>query len=320
MEPITKAGISSQTRVFVRCDLDVPVEDGKVQDTYRLDSDLKTLRFIIDKGGVPVIAGHMDRPGGKVVEEFSTKHLDRYFDSKLGAGKYELLENLRFDSREEGNSEEFAKELVEQTKTSIYVNEAFTNSHREHTSMVQLPKLLPSYVGFQVLEEVEVLGGLLKDPARPFVAIVGGSKIETKKPFVKKFLKICDAVLVGGKIGQDWDEETPENLHLASDYIDGMDIGKETMNDFAEVVSTAKTVVWSGPMGKYEEEEYITGTHLLADEILASGAYCVVGGGDLIAALKEVDLLDLFSFASVGGGAMLQFLEDGALPALEVLQ
>ncbi len=319
MKSISEADITTGTRVFVRCDLDIAMKNGEINETYRLEADVPTLKLIIDKGGIPIIAGHMGRPDGKYVEEFSTKQLKPFFDSELGAERYELLENLRFDPREEENSVEFAKELIEKTKAQIYVNESFTTAHRAHTSTTQLPKLLPAYAGLRLLEEVKVLGGLLKSPKRPLVMIAGGAKLATKKPVIKKLLTIADEVLVGGRIGMEWAEEKPANLHIPVDYVDGFDIGKETINQFAEIVATAKTIIWAGPMGKYEDEKYIVGTELLAEEVIASDAYTVVGGGDIIAALRDLELLDFFGYVSVGGGAMLDFLEKGNLPALEAL-
>src|SRR3989344_1206856 len=319
MKSISEADITTGTRVFVRCDLDIAMKNGEINETYRLEADIPTLKLIIDRGGIPIIAGHMGRPGGKYVEEFSTKQLKPFFDKELGMGNYELLENLRFDPREEENSAEFAKELIQKTGAQIYVNESFTTAHRAHTSTTQLPKLLPAYAGLRLLEEVRVLGGLLKNPKRPLVMIAGGAKLATKKPVIKKLLTIADEVLVGGRIGMEWTEEKPKNLHVPVDYVDDFDIGKETINQFAEIVSTAKTIIWAGPMGKYEDEKYIVGTELLAEEVIASDAYTVVGGGDIIAALRDLELLDLFGYVSVGGGAMLDFLERGNLPALEVL-
>lgn len=319
MKSIVEAPISTQTRVFVRCDLDVARKNGQINETYRLEAALPTLKLIIDKGGTPIIAGHMGRPAGKFVEELSTSNLKSFFDENLGAGKYELLENLRFDSREEENSPEFAKELIAKHDLQIYVNESFANCHREHTSMIQLPKLLPSYAGLRLLEEVRVLGGLLKNPARPLVMIAGGAKLATKKPVIKKLLTIADEVLVGGRIGMEWNEEKPANLHIPSDYVDGFDIGPQTINEFIKIASTAKTIIWAGPLGKYEEEKYVLGTKLLAEAVTVIKAYKVVGGGDIIAALRDLGLLDGFDYVSVGGGAMLDFLEKDTLPALEAL-
>lgn len=320
MKSILDAAISAKTRVFLRCDLDVPVENGEPAETFRLSSSLPTLIHILDKGGIPIIAGHMGRPDGVRDEALSTKHLESFFNERLGRGNYEILENLRFDSREEQNSEEFARELVEKTDAEIYVNEAFGNSHREHASMIALAKLLPAYGGIRLMKEIENLSKLIQNPERPFIAVVGGGKLETKKPAVKKLLNVADEVLVGGKIGLDWDEEVPANLYLPTDYVDESDIGPETLGKFADVIESARTIVWAGPVGKYEEAKYIVGTQLLAEEINESGAFTVIGGGDLIAALDSLKMLDIADFVSVGGGAMLEFLEkDGKLPALEVL-
>lgn len=184
MKSIKEASISSDMKVLVRCDLDVPLEEGEVKDTFRLDHILPTLEFIIDSGGIPVIMGHLGRPKGEFIEELSSNHLKSYFDDRLGEGNYELLENLRFESRERSNDVSFAKELAE--KGEIFVNESFANSHRKHASMVGVPSLLPSYAGLRLMEEISVLNKVLKEPKKPFVAIIGGAKIETKKPVVDR--------------------------------------------------------------------------------------------------------------------------------------
>jgi phosphoglycerate kinase len=152
MQCIDSADMRVGTRVFVRYDLDVPIRDGRVVETFRLDAGLKTLNYIIDKGVIPLIAGHLGRPGGKTLSELSTTQLKPYFDLNLH-GSYELLENLRFDPREEANDPVLAKELAQ--KADIYVNESFANYHREHVSIVQIPKLLTSYDGFHLIKEVE---------------------------------------------------------------------------------------------------------------------------------------------------------------------
>lgn len=318
MKSIKDADISSQTRVLVRGDLDVPLKNGEIVDTFRIDHLLPTLNFLKSKDAPIIIIGKLGRPNGEYVEELSTKHLKPYFDSKLGEGNYELLENLRFDSREEENSEDFAKELAE--KADIYVNDSFAVSHRRHTSLVGVPKLLPSYAGLRLVDEVDNLEKVIKNPIKPLVAIVGGAKIETKKPVISKFLKIADKVLVGGKIGLDWDEGTPENLLLPLDYAkDDKDIGDKTIALFEKEISNAKTVVWSGPMGMFEDSEFEKGTQKIGNAIVDSNTFSIVGGGDTIAALNKFELFDEIGFVSVGGGAMLEFLVKGSLPGLEAL-
>jgi phosphoglycerate kinase len=153
------------------------------------------------------------------------------------------------------------------------------------------------------------------------VAIIGGAKIESKLPVVQKFLEIADAVLLGGKISMEWTGEVPENLYLAKDFARGKkDIGKKTTEGFSEIISYAHTIIWAGPMGLYEEKPYDEGTKTIANAILESGAFSVIGGGDTTAAVHKLGLLDKFDFVSTGGGAMLDFLAKGTLPGLEVLK
>lgn len=318
MKSIKEVDIASQTRILVRCDLDVPLGNGKVEDTFRLDHLLPTLNLIKDKGGISIICGHLDRPGGVPKEEFSTKHLEPYFESHLVKGNYELLENLRFTPGERENSKEFAEGLA--SKADIYVNESFANAHRVHASIVGVPELLPSYAGLRLIEEVSHLEKIIGDPERPLVAVIGGGKVETKKPAVKKFLELADKVLVGGKIGLDWDEEIPGKLVLPLDYAGGgKDIGPKTIALFGKELERAKTVVWSGPMGVFEDPEFSKGTESIGEAIVKSGAFSLVGGGDTISALHEFNLFSDMGFVSIGGGAMLEFLVKGNLPGLEVL-
>ncbi len=321
MQKVQEAPIFQRTKVFVRCDLDVPIENGKILERYRLDSSLETLNYIKEKGALPVIAGHIGKPGGVYDENLSTRNLLPYFNDKLGENNFELLENLRFDPREEQNNEAYAKELA--LRADIYVNECFATSHREHTSVVLLPKIIPHYAGFRLQKEIETLGLLIRSAEKPFVGIVGGAKLESKMPVINKLLAICDTVLLGGKLSSSWNSTIPNNLVLPSDSIDGKDIGPQTIERFASIISSAKTVLWVGPLGLYEEEKYNRGTSEIAFHIskLTKGSKLksVVGGGDTIAALESIGLLHTFSFASTGGGAMLQFLVDGTLPGIEVL-
>jgi len=319
MVSVEKANITNGTRVFVRCDIDVLVENEKISETFRLDVLLETLNFIIQKSGKPIIAGHIGRPEGKVVKELSTQYLLPYFNEKLGEGKFELLENLRFDPREETNDETFAKELA--SKADIYVNESFATCHREHASIVGVPKLLSSYAGFRLQKETNTLNKVLQNPEKPLVVIIGGAKIESKAPVISRFLEIADHVLLGGKIGQEWKKNIPVNLILPTDYApESKDIGKETIAKFAEIIRNAKTVLWVGPLGMYEDERFINGTSKVALVITENPRiFSVVGGGDTITALNNLGHLQKFSFVSTGGGAMLEFLAKGTLVGIEAL-
>jgi phosphoglycerate kinase len=322
MKTLDKAPIKAGTKVLVRGDLDVPLENGKILETKRLDNMEKTLNHIIQAGGIPVIMGHIGRPKGEHVAKLSTKHLLPYFDKHLGKNNYELLENTRFDPREKQNDPTYAEELSK--NGDLYVNECFSTSHREHTSTVAITKYLPSYAGYRLKKEIQVLQGVLKDPQKPMALVIGGAKIEDKKPVINNFLDIADYILLGGKVGLEWGDTLIENVHTPIDYAkDTLDIGPKTIAKYAKILAQAKTVVWAGPMGKYEEDDYIQGTKGLANslkKVKERGGLVIVGGGDTVAAINKVGLLNNINFVSSGGGAMLEFLSKGTLPAIEALK
>lgn len=232
-----------------------------------------------------------------------------------------LLENLRFYPGEEKNDENFSKKLA--SLGDVYVNDAFSVSHRKHSSVFGIAKFLPSYAGLNLEQEIENLSKCLRNPKKPAIAIMGGAKIETKLPLIEKMSKIFDYVLVGGKLGleiKSLNKKLDNNIILPLDYAEGdFDIGKETIKSFKKIIQNSKTVVWNGPLGKFEEKKYLKGTKEIANSVLESGAYSIIGGGDTIAALNNLKILEKFCFVSTGGGAMLEFLEKGNLPAIEVL-
>lgn len=329
MKSVEQAIVKNK-RVFVRCDIDIPIKDGRILDTFRLDHLLPTLNFLKSNNAKLILAGHMDRPGGKVVEKLSTKHLLPYFNEKLGEGRFELLENLRFDPRERSSPpnkpvgsemgkdrEQFAGELA--NLADIYVNEAFANSHRDHASMTEVPKLLPGFAGFRLLKEVEILSKVLKSPNRPLMVLVAGVKIETKLPVIKNFLNVADKILVAGRIGCEKELKGMKGVTTQVDNINRFDIGPKTIKLFSETLASAKTIVWSGPVGKFEEKIYENGTRKIAKVIAGSPAEKIVGGGDTILALDKFGLRNKMSFISTGGGAMLEFLAGNRLPGLEAL-
>lgn len=321
MKNIEQAPIKPGTKVFVAADIDVDVQNNHIVETFRLDHILPTLKYIIKKGGFPIIGGHRKQPHGKFDESLSTKFLQPFFEKNLGYGNFELLENLRFDIREEENDPIYTQELAQ--KADIYVNEIFSTSHREHASIVGVPKYIPGYAGFRLSEEIKVLGKILTKQEKPFIVIIGGAKIKSKKPVIARFVDKADYILIGGKIGLEWNEDTPQNVMLPKDYArDNKDIGPETIEIYKEKISAAKTVLWAGPMGAYEEPEFLTGTEELAKVVsLANtkGAFTLIGGGDTITAVNKIGYLDKFDFVSTGGGAMLKFLAEGTLPGIEVL-
>lgn len=353
-------------RVFLRADLDVPLEEGDVEAATRLTNIKPTVDWLVEHGASQIIiAGHIDRPTGpdpekstkklleslekilgrkiEFVENFSgpvntfppasaqsdqQTNYDQKSNSDLRAvgnpssvatAKILLFENLRFWPGEEKNDAEFAKLLA--TLADCYVNDAFGNCHRAHASMVALPSLLPHSAGIHLEEEVNQLTKLIEQPQKPFVAIVGGAKIETKLPVISNLVKIADHVLVGGELPVEVKKDGQtfgENVTVATLTDDDKDISIESARAFSQIISSAKTVVWNGPMGLFEEGK-VEGTLTVANAIISSGAYSVIGGGDSTQFLGAKGLLSKFSFVSAGGGAMLEFLAGHEMPGIEAL-
>ena len=272
-------------------------------------------------------------------------------------GDVVIVENLRHSKGEEKNDSQFAAYLA--TLGDVYVNDAFSVSHRAHASVVGVPALLPHYAGIQIREEVERIAVAFK-PARPFLFIVGGAKISTKMPLLKKFIGIADHIFVGGanvnnllkskgyEIGtsvydKDVDGDLTELLEsnrliLPIDVVvkndagsevrpvnqvnSGdmiVDIGPETIKYLEGVVGSAQLIVWNGPLGFYEQG-FTEATRELISLVSGSRATSLVGGGDTVALIDEMGAIDNFSFVSTGGGAMLDFLANETLPGIEALQ
>ena len=334
----------SGKKVFLRADLDVPVSGEVIENTDDLPRDvggeaairLKNLRptvdFLLSHGAVKVIlAGHIDRPDGPD-PVLSTKKLKLILESILDRSvifnpklentieNLELLENLRFFQGEVKNDMEFAKQLA--GLADVYVNEAFGNCHREHASMVLVPQLVSHAAGLHLQKEVEVLSGILSGPERPLVAVVGGVKIETKVPLIENLAKTADFVLVGGILPK---EIARQKLKFSDKIIvaelddTGKDISEKSIERFEQVIAGAKTVVWNGPMGFFEQR-HEAGTVRVAQAIAESGAFSVVGGGETTDFLERASMLEGFSFVSSGGGAMLEFLSGKQLPGLAALE
>jgi phosphoglycerate kinase len=377
-------------RAIVRCDLNVPLEDGRIADDMRIRASLPTLNALLDRGGRLAVCSHLGRPKGKVVEELRLAPVGRrlgellerdvvILDEVVGARAQEacgsdaelvLLENLRFDPREEKNDPEFADELA--ALGDCYVNDAFGSSHRAHASVVGLPERLPAAAGLLLADEVEKLQRLLDDPGHPFVAVLGGVKVSDKLGVIGNLLERVDAIVVGGAmaftllaamdkpVGRSLVEreridevkgvlEKAQRMNVAielpSDVVAatapeegadhdtvpleeigdrmGVDIGPDTSQRFARVIVDAKTVLWNGPMGIFEIDEFAHGTKRVAQAVAEAteiGAYTVVGGGDSAAALKELGMEDSVSHLSTGGGASLEFLEGKDLPGIAALR
>ncbi len=330
----------SAKRVFLRADLDVPISNSNdktpnsnTEVATRLTNIKPTIEYLLGRGAKQVvIAGHIGRPKGPD-PKLSTRNLlepikkilnrNVEFLESFDTVEFEqvmLFENLRFWTGEIENDFEFAKDLTRMA--DVYVNDAFGNSHRNHASMVALPSILPHAAGLHLQKEVDELTGILENPDRPLVAIVGGAKIETKIPVISNLSKIAQKVLVGGELPIEINktgQKFAENVVVATLMENQKDISGESQNRFAEIIKGAKTVVWNGPMGLFEEG-HTEGTLVVARAIAESGAYSVVGGGDSTQFLGRQGLLSKFSFVSAGGGAMLEFLAGKKLPGIEALQ
>lgn len=329
-------------RVLLRADLDVPLaqltvnsSQFTVKEDFRLEAWMPTLELCLKYASSTVIMGHVGRPASPIGVQggpgedpsFSVKPIVEWLEKRLEHIKVEegalhVLENLRFEKGEDGADLEFAKELA--AMGDVYINDAFAAYHPAASTTV-LPTLLPHALGLNFREEVKELQAIRKSPKRPFVAIVGGAKVEDKLPAVWYLSKLCDTVLVGGKLAAQIKQKElsgqmeilPSNVLLADLTADGLDIAPHMAKEWKKYIYGAKLILWNGPLGKYEEkrEESLK----VAQLVLASGAESIVGGGDTVAALNSWGLLGHFDFVSTGGGAMLKFLVDGTLPTLEVL-
>lgn len=320
-------------KVLVRIDMDVPLGEitddtgharSAVLEDFRLRSALPSLYLCMQYASQVIVLGHIGRPGGKKDQALSVEPIVNWLDREFPnfdypAERLQVLENLRFEPGEDAADLDYARELAK--LGDFFINEAFA-AHHPAASTTLLPTLLPHAAGFHFDHEVRTLRHAREHARQPFVVIIGGAKIEDKLPVVEVLSKIADSVLLGGKLPKEIEEKglkLPPNVIVARMREDGQDISPQTLPEFGQALIGAKTVIWSGPMGRYEAG-FITGTQKLAELVLSSEAESVIGGGDTISALGSTGLLDQFSFVSTGGGAMLKFLVDGTLPTIEALK
>lgn len=312
-------------RVLLRLDLDVPLENGVIQDDTKLLAGMDTLGLCLEFASSVTICGHLGRPDGKEDPNLTVKPIvdwleEGYGHIQLPEGKLHILENLRFEPGEDAADLEFAKELA--SHGDFFVFEAFS-SHRPAASTTVVPTLLPHAVGLHFAQEVEELTQVRNNPIRPMVAILGGAKVDTKMPVIKAMAAKADVVLVGGKLAAEIKEQGIEglgaNVMVGKLTEDGFDISDETVGAWTNLLKTAKQVVWNGPLGKFEDDKY-SNTKKIAQAIVDCGAKSIIGGGDTISAATKYNLIEKFTFVSVGGGAMLKLLADGILPTIEALK
>lgn len=308
MKIITDAWGLKHKRVLVRVDWSVPMKDGAVLDEFSIKASLPTLGYLRDIGADVTVATHLESLNDSI------DTLRHYLPEGV-----RILPNLRENNGEKANSTEFTKQLA--SNQDIYVNEAFSESHRPYASIVGVPKLLPSYAGIRLAKEVKELSKAFYPP-HPFLLLLGGAKIETKLPLVKRFLHIADGIFIGGAMAKRAFEMglgENETVTFPTGNLAALDANEETLSILKQSIAEAKFIVWNGPLGKYEEG-YTRYTYELARAVAESKAETIVGGGDTLAAIKELNILNKYSFVSTGGGAMLEFLANGTLPGIEALK
>ncbi len=336
-------------RVLVRCDLNVPMADGRITDDLRIRASVPTLRAILDRGGLPIVMSHLGRPKGRPDPRYAIAPVAARLRELLGSNDVTVLENLRFDPREEAGDPAYAGELA--ALGDCYVGDGFGALHRAHASVSGVPRLLPHAAGYLVLRELEVLQRLTTDPDRPYVVVLGGAKVADKLGVIAN-LK-ADRLLVGGAMcftflkaqGYDVGDSLVDDSADVRPLLDrvtlpvdvvteagivpvdaippgakGYDVGPETVARFAASLADAATVFWNGPMGMFENPVYVQGTLGVAKAIASAPGFTVVGGGDSAAAVRQFGIADRFGHISTGGGASLEYLEGRTLPGLAALE
>ena len=378
-------------KVFLRCDFNVPLDENlNITDKTRIIAALPTINYLLDHNAKLILCSHLGRPKGEIKKELSlapvAKELSKQLNkevklasdivgesakeltSNMKEGDVVLLENVRFDPREEKNDEEFSKELA--SLAEVYVNDAFGTCHRAHASTAGIAKFLPAGVGFLIEKELKILGDALNEPKRPFVGILGGSKVSTKIGVIDALLEKVDTLLIGGgmaytfyksmgfevgnsiceldkldlakelmekakakgvkmlipvdnKIGKEFKPDTESKIVAYNEIPEnweGFDIGPKTIELYKKELQSAKTVLWNGPVGLFEFDQFAVGTNEIA-KCLAELKDCttIIGGGDSAAAVTKAGLADKMTHISTGGGASLEFIEGKKLPGIECI-
>ena len=379
-------------KVLLRCDFNVPLDENlNITDKTRIVAALPTIKYLLEHNAKLILCSHLGRPKGEVKKEFSLAPVAKELSKELGKevklaqdvtgpsakeltsnmkeGDVVLLENVRFDPREEKNDDTLSQEFA--SLADVYVNDAFGTCHRAHSSTAGVAKYLPSACGFLIEKELKALGDALNNPVRPFVAILGGKKVSDKIGVIDSLLEKVDTLLIGGgmsytfyksmgygvgnsvceldkldlakslmqkakdkgvkmllpldnKIGKEFKPDTESKVVKFSEIPDeweGFDIGPETIKLYTEELQKAKTVLWNGPVGLFEFDQFAVGTNAIAN-CLANLTDCttIIGGGDSAAAVTKAGLADKMSHISTGGGASLEFIEGKKLPGIECIQ
>jgi len=338
---VREAEVSGKA-ILVRADLNVPLENGRVADDTRIRAAVPTLELLLERGAAAVrVCSHLGRPEG-ADPAFGMAPVCEHLRSLLPDDRLQVLENTRFDPRETENDEGFARELAEGCE--LYVNDAFGSVHRAHSSTEAVARILPAYAGLLLERELEMLGRLLGDVERPYIAVVGGLKVEDKLGVLQNLAGYVDTMLIGGKMAEQLREDNPLQAQVqlpvdviaAAEFAEGaesgvfrpdelpegwlgLDIGPESQTLFAEKIRAARTVFWNGPMGVFEWERFAGGTRSVAEAVADCGGFTVVGGGDSVRAVNELSLAERLSWVSTGGGASLELLEGKELPGVAAI-
>jgi len=370
-------------RVLLRVDFNVPMVDGEITDLTRIEKILPTIKSLLEHKAKILIITHFGRPNGQKNDEFSLRKLlgkiERIFNHEIyfldddikkvksekikrlhSSNDIILLENIRFYKEEMSNDENFSKHLS--TLGDIFINDSFSSSHREHSSIVGIPRFLPSFPGSLLENEVKNLKKIINNQISNSVVILGGSKISTKLEIIEYLLKKFDKLVIGGAMAntffvakgidvgaslyeklmvntaknflRDFQERLilPEDVVVDSEgdsvvkslnqvlkYEKIFDIGPRTRMKFYEIISNSESVLWNGPLGKFEQSPFDAGTRFVASAVKPNKSknfFSVAGGGDTISMLKKFDIFNNFSYVSTGGGAFLEFIQGTDLPGL----
>jgi phosphoglycerate kinase len=330
------------SRVLVRADLNVPLENGRVADDTRIRAALPTLELLLERDASEIaVCSHLGRPKGPD-PAFAMRPVEDRLRELVADERIVVLENTRFDPRETANDESFSRELA--NGRDLYVNDAFGSAHRAHASTVGVAELLPAYAGLLLERELSELGKLLGEVEHPFVLVSGGAKVDDKLGVLQNLGARSDEVLVGGKMAEEVRDENPFDFEVVlpvdvvaaaafeadaeakvAPYDElpegwlGLDIGPDTRRDFGERIRGAKTVFWNGPMGVFEWPRFAEGTKAVAEAVASVDGFTVVGGADSVRALREAGLAERVAWVSTGGGAALELLEGKDLPGVAVI-
>ena len=368
-------------RVLIRADLNVPVKEGKVTSDARIRASLPTIELALKQGAAVMVTSHLGRPTeGEYNEEFSLLPVVNYLKDVLSvpvrlakdyldgvevaAGELVVLENVRFNKGEKKDDEALSKKYA--ALCDVFVMDAFGTAHRAQASTHGVAKFAPIACSGPLLSaELDALGKAMKNPARPMVAIVGGSKVSTKLTVLESLSTIADQLVVGGGIantfiaaaghnvgkslcendlidtakalaakcdipvttdvvvGKEFSESTPATIKAVADVSDDdmiFDIGPDSAKVLADIIMNAKTILWNGPVGVFEFDQFAKGTEIIAKAIAESPAFSIAGGGDTLAAIDKFGIADKVSYISTGGGAFLEFVEGKVLPAVAMLE